>query len=57
VTADSGKDVKKGTPLHRWWDWNLLQPVLQPICLFFRKLERVLLETQLYSYWAIGSNI
>jgi hypothetical protein len=44
VTTHVGKDVEKGTLLHCWWDYKLIQPLWKSIWIFLRKLELVLLE-------------
>jgi hypothetical protein len=44
VTADTGKDVKKGTLLHFWWDCKLVQPLWKSVWRFLRKLDIVLPE-------------
>ena len=37
MTADTGKDVEKGTLC--WWDYKLIQPLQKSIWRFLRKLE------------------
>jgi hypothetical protein len=44
VTADAGEDVEKGTLLHCWLDYKLVQPLWKSVWRFLRKLDIVLPE-------------
>jgi hypothetical protein len=35
---------ERGTPLHCWWDYKLIQPLWKSVWQFFRKLDIVLPE-------------
>jgi hypothetical protein len=43
---------ERGILLPFWWDCKLVQPLWKSICQFLRKLDILLLEDQLFHFWA-----
>jgi hypothetical protein len=39
MTTNVGEDTEKGTLIHCWWEWKLVQPLWKTVWRFLKKLK------------------